>query len=262
MNKYKNTQEMRNKLQKSNEPFLYQKVGRFISIYITKFCLRTNITANQVSVLFAICSVISAVFIYLTISTQNVGYFFLSIFFLYLFIILDGVDGEIARDRGTASPITGKVIDVLCHDIFDNAAIIAISLGIYARAPSPWPVFICLFLYFGRNVTRRLEDIIIRTVRIHGHKQGARKKDKGENSKRKPEKQAEEKPKKKTLVGQLKYLSSAIPFKGLHFIGILALFGDQKLLLAIFLLWAINFNIKWIKNSIKFFRNPMGYLPD
>ena len=260
MNKYKNTQEMRLKLQKSNEPFLYQKVGRFFSIYITKFCLRTNITANQISVLFCICSVISAVFIYLTISTQNVVYFFLSIFFLYLFIILDGVDGEIARDRQTANPITGKVIDVLCHDIFDNSAIIAITLGIYSRDKSHWPVLICLFLYFGRNVTRRLEDIIIRTVRLHGHKQAASKKNTGDKIEKKQKKEPAQE--SKSLIDQLKYLASAIPFKGLHFVGILALFGDEKLLLAIFALWAINFNIKWVKNSIKFFRNPLGYLPD
>ena len=147
---------MRQQLQKAGEPYLYQKIGRFISIYFTKGFLKTSITANQVSILFCISSVISCVFLYLTIAEESPLYFLLCIFFLYLFIILDGVDGEIARDRKTASPITGKVIDVIFHEIYDNCVIIMTALGIYAKSNSSLPLMICLFLYFGRKLHKTI----------------------------------------------------------------------------------------------------------
>ncbi len=243
---------MREALQPPNEPNLYNRIGRFFSIYFTKFFLEyTNLSPNQISILFCISSLISCYFLYLTIITQNILYFFCFAFFLYLYIILDGVDGEVARAKNIANPVTGKVMDVLCHEIFDNAVIIAITLGIYFREKSYLPFFIVLILFFGKNTTRRLKDIIIRTIRLHTKKIPDRMK---------PKKNKQSKNSK--WYNKIIYITTAIPYRGIHLIGFIGCFFQTNILLIVFALWAIVFNLKWIKNSLKFFKSPLTYLPD
>jgi len=259
MTTFQDTQDMREKLQKGLEPDLYANIARFFSIHITKVFLKFSITANQVSLLFCIASVIACIFLYFVFITKNPLYFLLMMLFLWLYIILDCVDGEIARHQKSVDPIKGKVIDVIGHEIFDNAVIIAVALGIYSIDKSPWVLFICLILFFGKNTTRRLEDIIIRTLRIHSTKTNLEAIRKRAIA---PKFKDTKKEINRNLSSKIKYCISGIPYKGTHLCGLLGLLGNKEILLGVFALWALSFNIKFIHNLIKFLKSPMTYLPD
>ncbi|MEW6607152.1 MAG: CDP-alcohol phosphatidyltransferase family protein [bacterium] len=224
----------------------------FFSIYITKLFLYTKISANQVSFLFCIVSLFAALLLMMGIATYDWRYFIGVPFFIYLYLILDCVDGEVARAKGTANPITGKVVDVLCHEIFDDAVIVAVTLGIYFRIENELALIIGLFLFFGKSISRRLEDIIIRVIRLHAQDK-VREEDIVNVSTNH---------KIKRLIHYIlpsNFEHGYIPYKGIFLIMICSLFGDLMLLGA-FALWAFWFNLKWVYKTCKFFKAPYKYL--
>jgi len=234
---------------KEEEPIW--RLCQIFSIYITKLFLYTKISANQVSFLFCIISLGATLLIMMGIANNNWIWFIGVPFLIYLFLILDCVDGEIARARGTANPITGKVVDVLCHEIFDDAVVIAVTLGIYFRIENNLLLIIGLLLFFGKSISRRLEDIIIRVIRLHAKGKVL------ENKEVVPKNHT----KKIKLNFVLDFGYGYIPYKGIFLIIICSLLGDFILFYA-FVFWAVWFNIKWLYKTKKFFRDPYHYLRD
>ena len=82
-------------------PMFYRK----FSIYFTKLFLYTPITANMVSMLNTIISIIAA---YMLLQ-GNFGYGIIAIFLIFLADVLDHSDGEIARYKKTAGPKGEKI---------------------------------------------------------------------------------------------------------------------------------------------------------
>ncbi len=80
---------------------------RVLSIYVTRLILPTSITANQVTVAMLLVGIISAIPFYF-------GYLWLGLALSYLGIVLDGVDGEVARYRKTHS-LKGIYLDLVQH---------------------------------------------------------------------------------------------------------------------------------------------------
>lgn len=99
------TKELRVKLQTNvlGHPILQ----RVLSIYITRFLLLTNVTANQVSAAMIVAGVISGVVI-------AFGYIWAGLALIYISLLLDAVDGEIARYRKTFS-LRGIYLDLVYH---------------------------------------------------------------------------------------------------------------------------------------------------
>lgn len=91
--------ELREICQTSRESEIYQmnwfdrKILRRISIYITKLCLNISISANQVTLIDFIMVVAAGVFF----TFANPAYWLLGILFFFLYLIIDCVDGEVAR---------------------------------------------------------------------------------------------------------------------------------------------------------------------
>jgi len=108
---------------------------RRISIYITKFLLRTSITADQVTVLDIIVGFVGSAFLFL----RGCLYPFIGALLLQLFIILDLVDGEVARYRyyprtipvgKGRNPVSEFLQDILERPIY-SLALFGLSFGVY-----------------------------------------------------------------------------------------------------------------------------------
>jgi len=100
---------------------------RFFSVYITKLLIRTKITANQVtavSVLFFFIGILLFVF-------HSYILYFYGIFLIYLSVILDGCDGEIARLKGAKIHVGGTYTEPISHDIQYGFMFIPLSLNAY-----------------------------------------------------------------------------------------------------------------------------------
>lgn len=80
---------------------------RVPSIYLTRMFLATNITANQVSAAMIIIGVISGIVV-------AFGYIWVGLALVYLSLVLDAVDGEIARYRKIFS-LRGIFLDLVNH---------------------------------------------------------------------------------------------------------------------------------------------------
>lgn len=223
---------------------------RKVSIYFTKILLPTRLTANHVSLIFLFFSLLAALCLYMGIRYDNLWYYFGVPVFIITYLILDCTDGEIARIKGTASPVAGKVMDVFCHEIFDNAIVVAVTLGIYFKTHNTNALLIGLLLFVGKSINQRLNGIIVRCVRLYEARNPNKEKKKNQSA------SCETEPKKKNI---FKTILEYIPYKGIYLIIFFALLGDQALLY-FYLLWAIKFNIMSIYNAVRFFNSPDTYL--
>ena len=115
------------------DPFLGLTI-RFFSIYITKLALRTSITPNQMTVLSVLVffSGISF-FLFSEIKMQLIG-----VLLIYLSIVLDGCDGELARIRGNKSGVGSLYTEPVSHDVQYGVMFLPLSLGAYFAGAPVW----------------------------------------------------------------------------------------------------------------------------
>ncbi len=113
-------------------------VHRKISIYITRFLLNFNITANQVSLLSIFFGLAGAVLLSISGFIFNI-FGFLGFYFYYL---LDRVDGEIARYRKEIT-LKGIYLDEIGHLIMHPLFFIALAINLFNLSKNP------LILYIG-----------------------------------------------------------------------------------------------------------------
>jgi phosphatidylglycerophosphate synthase len=113
----------------SHDSYSLSLIYRRISIYITKIFLFTSITANQVTLMSLVIGLIAAVILAL-------GHYSLGAL-IYLFsMVMDCVDGEIARYRNSSS-IKGVYLDIITHYINTPALFMGLSIGIYRSTQNP-----------------------------------------------------------------------------------------------------------------------------
>ncbi len=114
------------RLGKSSDGPVSRYINRRVSTRITSFILRRNIpvTPNQVSLASFLLAVLSGLLFYM-------HQWVLAGVLAEIASIVDGVDGELARARGVASPVGGFVDAVL--DRFADASILfGLTLAVYA----------------------------------------------------------------------------------------------------------------------------------
>lgn len=131
--------ELREKLQSGkgdvrNHYFGYQWLYRKLTIYITYLLIPTGISANQVSLLVILLGLSSSITLIIG------GSVYLALLLAYLNILLDGVDGEIARYRNIHS-LRGVYLDAINH--LAVPGIFLASLGYYTSlsAPTTIPIY-------------------------------------------------------------------------------------------------------------------------
>ena len=115
--------------------WMVRHVLRDVALPITWLLLHTPVTANQVTTLsFLIGLAGIALFV-----LPTPIFFLLGTILLQLWYLLDHVDGQIARYRGTAS-LTGRFFDFLTHHTIHG--VIFFSLGMYGFRTSRHALFI------------------------------------------------------------------------------------------------------------------------
>lgn len=103
-----------------------RRVTRRLSPYVTWLFLRLGISANQCSVLrVVLVFAIGPLFL-----LPNPVWWIVAVFARYGTVVLDCVDGELARLRGTASP-EGTFVDEFTGMVCGRATITFIALGLY-----------------------------------------------------------------------------------------------------------------------------------
>ena len=156
--------ELRKICQSGHENSGYRKyVNRRISIYITKLLLYTPITPNQVTVFCILLGIASGILF----SFGNYWYSIIAALLINLSEELDYVDGEIARYRGTSSPL-GQYLDQLGHIIVYPTLFMGIAYGVYNNFHNPTIfIFGCLVFLFLTLVPNYTSLSISRILHVH-----------------------------------------------------------------------------------------------
>jgi phosphatidylglycerophosphate synthase len=102
---------------------------RRVSPYLTRPLIRTPITANGVTWLMIFVGVLAAG----ALSLPGVGWALVAFLLIQLQLLLDCCDGEVARWRGTSSPV-GIYLDRVAHYLTES--LLPVALGI--RADGGW----------------------------------------------------------------------------------------------------------------------------
>ena len=124
---------------KFEETVILAYIVRFFSIYVTKLFLYTKITANQISIFSMLFGIIGSC---LFLKMQQ-WYLFVGSFLLIVHVVLDFVDGEVARYRN--STLTGKYLDEVNHSITVPILLLCTSFGVFGVFENIWILFLgCL----------------------------------------------------------------------------------------------------------------------
>lgn len=121
---------------------------RKVSRYITSVLVRTPITPNQVTILWGVISALNSVVVYLALTGWRELIPLIPLIYL-LSIVLDSVDGEVARFKNMANPIGGKLLDGLCHRATEFSLLAAYAAAAYAIGGTPVAVAVGLLLLTG-----------------------------------------------------------------------------------------------------------------
>jgi len=116
----------------ADDGFLARHVSRRVSRFMSWRIVRTPITPNQITIGGAAIGMIGALLL-------SAGGYWMQIFgsLLFLFcIIVDGVDGEIARLKMQESPF-GHQLDVIADNIVHSAIFVGLALGLYRVSGDP-----------------------------------------------------------------------------------------------------------------------------
>ena len=129
------TRDLRAVAQPGREPFFWARLyGRRLSWPITRLFLKLPVSANAVSILSIIVGAAGGVCFAFNTAAWNIA----AAALLLLSWVLDCVDGELARVRGTCS-LDGEFIDACRHQIVCPALFAGLTLGVCARhSQSPW----------------------------------------------------------------------------------------------------------------------------
>ena len=125
--------ELRIICQKSREDEFYylgwveRNLHRGVSVYITKLFLKLGISANQTTILGFLILVAAGIFFFIPGKPWQ---WIVGSVMIYLFDVLDRVDGEIARYNKSAS-IRGKYLDAIAYFIGWPFVLICMSFGLY-----------------------------------------------------------------------------------------------------------------------------------
>jgi phosphatidylglycerophosphate synthase len=135
--------ELRQTVSKKSWEQPWHRLVRKVSIYATWLLLHTSISANGVTTLFLVFGVIGGLIFAFGSRTAGV----IGTLFIWLSILMDFSDGEVARFRHESSWF-GDYFEETVHSVVSLAMYIGISIGVWRQAPGNlWPgVFATLAL--------------------------------------------------------------------------------------------------------------------
>jgi phosphatidylglycerophosphate synthase len=129
---------------KSSDGFLARKVSRRISPFFSKKLAHTRMTPNEITIIGASIGLLGAFFL------AQPGYW-ARLFGAFLFVvcvIVDGVDGEVARLKLQETPF-GHYLDIILDNVVHVVLFAAIAIGLYRGTGDAGYVKALLFLLAG-----------------------------------------------------------------------------------------------------------------
>ena len=112
-----------------------------ISKFLSKYIVKTSLTPNQITIISGTFGIIGA---FLLILQSKTGLICAGIS-IQLFIILDLVDGDIARMKSMQS-LFGKWLDIFFDKLNDFLIIIGLSVGVYKRTQNITALYLGLIV--------------------------------------------------------------------------------------------------------------------
>jgi phosphatidylglycerophosphate synthase len=129
---------------KSSDGFLARTVSRRISPFFSKKLAHTRITPNEITIIGMSIGLLGALFL----AQPNYGARLLGAFLFVLSVIVDGVDGEVARLKLQETPF-GHYLDIITDNVVHIVLFVAIALGLYRETGDAGYVKALLFLLAG-----------------------------------------------------------------------------------------------------------------
>lgn len=123
----------------SEENYLLDKyLLRKVSVHVTHLFSKTSLSPNTVTLASLLCCISSLFFL----ATNHVVLVIVGCLLVYLYNLLDHVDGELARIRvrtGKLKPsIAGQYFDVLCHSYSANLMLLVTAWAVYSKHGQAW----------------------------------------------------------------------------------------------------------------------------
>jgi len=125
---------------KKKQPLYMELVSMKISIYITKLLLYTKISADYVTISMIILLIAGSVFM----AFGDLWMIFIGILVIHFTIILDNVNGEVARYR-KEDGIIGTFLEQVYHNIAVPLIFFTLSYGVFLKTGF-YPILIFGFL--------------------------------------------------------------------------------------------------------------------
>lgn len=138
---------------------IFSYFSNTIAIPLVKPIARTNITANQVSLFSIGLALLSAVLI----TFSNYKYSIIACVILQVVLILDCIDGMLARYKGQTS-FYGLYMEAMFHEIVPTSLFLALGINSYKYFNNALPLFLggitILFIFFI-NISRTNKERIV-----------------------------------------------------------------------------------------------------
>jgi phosphatidylglycerophosphate synthase len=140
--------------------------ARQISRHLTPVLLRTPLSANQATALWGLVSLANTYAIYLTLTG---AYALVPVVFAVFFVVVvvDCVDGEIARYRLTANPIGGKLLDGAWHKATEYGLLVAYATAAYAATGDLLVMPLGLLLVSGEGMYTYVYERRLTVIRVY-----------------------------------------------------------------------------------------------
>ena len=159
---------------KHKRPLYMELFTMKISIYITKLLLYTPIKADQVTISMMILSILGSVFM----AFGSLKLMLIGIIIVHFTIILDNVNGEIARYRKEGN-MTGTFLEFFYHEVTVTLVFFSLAYGIFSR--TGWESV----LIFGFLSSAFSKGIVLSTIKLAALKNVIRDDEKKRNEKAK-----------------------------------------------------------------------------
>jgi phosphatidylglycerophosphate synthase len=138
---------------------------RKLSRYITAVLVRTPVTPNQVTVLWGIISAVNSLTVYLALTGRRELIPLIPLIYAFC-IVLDSVDGEVARYKNMANPVGGKLIDGICHRATEFSLLMAYAAAAYFISGTTTAVAVGLLLVTGDAMHTYVYERRLTTLRV------------------------------------------------------------------------------------------------
>ena len=114
---------------KGRRPLYMEWITMKVSIYVTKLLLYTPIRADQVTISMVMLAIIGSVFM----AFGNFGYMLIGISIIHFTVVLDNVNGEVARYRKEGSMV-GTFLEQYYHELSIPLIFFSLGFGVFLAA--------------------------------------------------------------------------------------------------------------------------------